>query len=559
MDDSVVPHTRAGPEPVDVDRLEALEQQVRQLTSRLAGWVEAQLVRAMEDRHNDLKAVRSELQAMEERLARARAEAASSTPAATTPAGASSTEAMEQRVRQAMSRLTDSVETRLAEAAAARRSEAEALQRELEARFDERLLDAGSRSSSGMAVVQDRLAQQTAALAERLEEVARQAGATAIGVSAVTSEMASATSRTDAFEQRVKSAMGRLTDLVETRLAESSATLQGELDRFRVELGERRLTELDSAKGALEGSFGDQLRDARTQIGTAVDAAHKRLMLLQEQLDARVDQVAGHATSAVASVEALATSAASAEARLDGLEVQARRTDAKLRELVEERFAGLAAERTDELARFRAGLEEAMAAQLGRVRAEVSSALGDTSKALAAGASQLGRNRAELQAALAARVEGARAELAEMLDAARKELAAGTAQLDVRHASLAVQSAEVVAGFEAQAKLASTVAALSRIAERTDEHARKSVEELAARLDELANAMARTASIESGTLAPLRSDMYALQAQVAELADAVAELPSKRKPAAARAKISAAEKARAIAERKAARGPRPGQ
>ena len=67
-----------GQAQVDLDRLDVLEQQVRQLTGRLAGWVEAQLVQAIDERRDDLQALRAELQLMvSERVAGLRTETGS--------------------------------------------------------------------------------------------------------------------------------------------------------------------------------------------------------------------------------------------------------------------------------------------------------------------------------------------------------------------------------------------------------------------------------------------------------------------------------------------------
>jgi len=52
--------------------------------------------------------------------------------------------------------------------------------------------------------------------------------------------------------------------------------------------------------------------------------------------------------------------------------------------------------------------------------------------------------------------------------------------------------------------------------------------------------MARTATSEAGTLAPLRSDLRLLQAQVAELADVLADLRPRRKAPATPARRVAA-------------------
>ena len=49
--------------------MDALEHEVRLLTSRLAGWVEAQLVQALDDRRQEMTALRSELlSTMDEQL-----------------------------------------------------------------------------------------------------------------------------------------------------------------------------------------------------------------------------------------------------------------------------------------------------------------------------------------------------------------------------------------------------------------------------------------------------------------------------------------------------------
>src|SRR4051812_28330673 len=69
---------RAVAATAGADRIEVLEEQVRQLTSRLAGWVEAQLVQALDDRRQEMEALRSELQAVvDEQFAGVRAEAGS--------------------------------------------------------------------------------------------------------------------------------------------------------------------------------------------------------------------------------------------------------------------------------------------------------------------------------------------------------------------------------------------------------------------------------------------------------------------------------------------------
>ena len=508
-----MPLVRADPVDADDDRLEALEQQVRQLTSRLAGWVEAQLVQAMEDRRTDLKALRSELESVvNEQLAGLRAETASVLGVATrrldlsqeqlgqrlealedglpgdgAPPAAPAAQVgdgIERRVRQAMSRLTDSVEAQLAQVTEGRKADGDAVRRELEATLDERLLEAGATASAGVQKVQERLSRETEVLTERLDELARHAAAFGGGRAAAASEMAAANTRNEAFEQRIKSALGRLTDTVDSRMTQAAAAGQAELDQIRSELGAR--------------------------------------------------------------VDGLGSAAQAGAERIEALEVHTRRTDGKLTELVEEKFAVFRSDRGVELEKFRTDLQRAVSGQVERIRADVAAALG------VAGA-DLARQRIELQARLATDSAEARAEMVAMLDGARAELAAGMAELDARRLLLAGEGAALEARLQVNAELTSTVTALG---ERAGD-ARAALGALAERVDQLAEQIGRAGSLESSTLAPLRSDMQTIQSRLDEVADNLAALGSARKspsaePAAAR-KVTAAEKARAVA----ARPPRP--
>jgi chromosome segregation ATPase len=743
VDESTGPPRREEPRTDDVDRLEALEQQVRQLTSRLAGWVEAQLVQAMDDRRNDLKALRSELQmVVNEQLAGVRAETASILSVAThridvgqeqlrarldavaaraadpvAPVDASrleelgrrvdglarqlngdrsdlaerqqaevvalrselaeraqaqvdalrseleaaligrieaaggrtqAAEGLEQRVRQAVSRLTDSVEARLGEIDAARRADADGLRREILSQVDDRLAEATSRSGAGVAAVQERLSQQLATVTERVDVVAGQAAAAAAALEASTAEAAAETARAEAFEQRVKSAMARLTDSVETRLAESVTARQQETDRLwadvarqadgatveagkareaaadalaRAQAGADRMAVLeqqvkaaiaaatgavdakvaalaggtktgdDTLRAELRAEMAQQLREARTEIGTAIDATHKRLSLSLEALDDRMRAFAEQAGPLTGSLEVLDATVASDGARLEALELHTRRTDAKLTELVEDRFAVLASDRDAELAAFRTDLQAAVATELGQLRAEVAAAVEGTRREVAAatakvaeqgaelaaaaevsaararaeheaaleavrtevalGAGRFETQREDLQAVAAAQLAEARRELADAADAARSELAAGAAGLEEGRNALAAQVAAAAAAVEAQAELVATVASLGRRADRAQDRARKLTE----RIEELAADLARVGSAESAALAPVRSDLRMLQAQVAELAEALAASPGRRKAdpdVPAPVKVTAAEKARLVAERRAA-------
>src|SRR4051794_6949867 len=81
---SPVDEARSAGPMAGVDRRGALEPRVHGLTSRLASWVESQLVQALDDRRDDMTALRSELQAVvNEELDGFRAESASVVAVAT--------------------------------------------------------------------------------------------------------------------------------------------------------------------------------------------------------------------------------------------------------------------------------------------------------------------------------------------------------------------------------------------------------------------------------------------------------------------------------------------
>lgn len=340
MDDAVA---RGGvgqaPAPGDVDRLEALEQQVRQLTSRLAGWVEAQLVQAVDDRRNDMKALRSELQViLNEQLAGMRAEASSVLSVATrrlevgqeqlterldavaeraadaaatamalssSPSGDSERlDALEQRVRSAMSRLSDSVETRLTELDKARQSELDALRSQLRA-IDDRVSQQAS--AAGLSALSTRLDQ-------RLDEVGGQVAAAADRVASLSAEVDAGPARIDAFEQRVKAAMVRLTDSVELRLAETATTRSSDLVGLRSELTKRI----------------DEMARTRSNVTGRVDAVAQRISAVADDLGAlRVEVKAGMA-------------------RNDELEKRVKAAIGRLADSVETKLADFAAQSTEE-------------------------------------------------------------------------------------------------------------------------------------------------------------------------------------------------------------------
>ncbi|HWI03432.1 MAG TPA: hypothetical protein VNT52_06315, partial [Acidimicrobiales bacterium] len=257
----------------EVDRLAALEEQVRQLATRLAGWVEAQLVQAVDTRRADMRSLRSELLgSVDARLAEI----------APVRAGAEESparmEAFEQRVKAAMGRLSDSVETRLADTTAARHSELEALRSALGDRLDRLERDEASageslaalRLSSRAATERvEALEQQVRAANARLEKsvearvdgLVLQVAAATDGLAALQAEADAGPARAELLEQRVKSAMGRLAESVEARLAEVVAARPGELGGVRTEI---------------ERVLAQQATELRTEIETVAAATRAR-------------------------------------------------------------------------------------------------------------------------------------------------------------------------------------------------------------------------------------------------------------------------------------------
>ncbi len=585
--------------PTDVDRLEVLEQQVRQLTSRLAGWVEAQLVQALEDRRNDMKALRTELQVvLNEQLAGFRAESASVLSVTTrrlevaqeqlserldavaeraASPGAASTvsegqlreelealrsevrgslaeapsrgtrivpadDGLEQRVRAAMSRLSESVESKLAEVTTARRAE-----------LDE--------------------------LRERLDDAARQAATASAGVQALRGEIDSRASGMEALEQRARTAMGRLSDSVETRLADLEGTRRAELDGLRAELqkalaqqGSELRTEVTTASTALRARVGqvqeridgleDQQRDADDRIGRMVEAklaevgdlraAEREQMKseLEESLaaqmrDARTDigtVVADAHRRFLDSVERLdeqmAAATRQAQAAIAGVEV-VRDAPARIESLEEH------ARRSD------AHLTELVEAKLDELAAE---RLAD-----------LDEFRAQLRGALDAHLAETRADVSAAVGEGRQELAAGAARLERQETALAEAGERLNDSVEAklveldgvaerllkaQDEMAAVVASAGDTATQARDEVQAGLKNLGAQVDAIAAATAKAAFAEEGALAPVRSDVRMLQVQVAELAQLVGEL--RPRPKAASAPTRAEERALALAAKRAA-------
>ena len=400
-----------SPAPGDSDRLEALEQQVRQLTSRLAGWVEAQLVQALDDRRNDMKALRSEMQVLlDEQLAGMRAEAGSVVSVATRRleagqeqlnerldsvaerADVERLEALEQRVRAAMSRLSDSVEARLAEVVQERKSALDGLRRELRTVVDERVGEPASAAS--LTAVQDRLAALSTSLSERLDEVGRQAAGAADLAAALSADVEAGPARVDAFEQRVKAAMARLTDSVERRLSETISTRTADLEALRSEL-EKRLDGLQRAGTTVSerleavaqrtAAVGDDIGALRADVKAATarsDELEKRVKgavgRLAESVETRLAELTTErAAELETSTAALRAGIAQVEERIDAVAGDQLEARERVGELVETKLAEIVDQRRVELEAMRNELDEMLTTQLREARSEIGVAVAD--------------------------------------------------------------------------------------------------------------------------------------------------------------------------------------
>ncbi len=536
-------------------------------------------------------------------------------------AGPGRVEAFEQRVKAAMGRLTDSVEARLAEVNAGRESELEVLRTGLTERLDsleQRVaagmsrLDESLESRVGalsaardaeVATLRAEDAASSAALARRLDGMTLDTAAVVESVAALRSDAQGGTARLDELEQRVKGAVGRLAESVESRLtelsADRSAELRAELDTTTSALGarfgqvheridaverqsggagridamveakltevvERRRAELESVRSELEEALDTQLRQARTEIGTAVADAHRRFVVTVDELDERMHTVAGQAADAEAAVarfELMEETVSSDGRRIEALEVHTRRTDARLGQVIDEKLAELAGERGADLDGAQRRLRDALDAHLVETRAEVTLALGDGREQLAAGAAALDERHAELDAqatdaavrleALVASVEVALSEgeerVAQTMDARLAILdtvAAKVATIDTVAARLATLDDLVARVGRGRTETTAGIAALQRQVAKVQDQVEKRVASVSEQVDALATAAAG----EVGTLAPLRSDLHRLQAQVTELAEVVAELRPRRKPPAAPVKKVSAARRRASSQ-----------
>lgn len=137
----------------DVDRVEALEHQVRQFMGRLAGWVESQLIQAVDGRRSDLRALRAELQfALSEQASEPIA-----LLAASIEENAARAPAFEERVQSAVRRFGESLEATLAESASGHLADLDTVRGELRAVIDERVAGLASSQAELQGRLDERL------------------------------------------------------------------------------------------------------------------------------------------------------------------------------------------------------------------------------------------------------------------------------------------------------------------------------------------------------------------------------------------------------------------
>jgi hypothetical protein len=486
-----------GQAQVDLDRLDLLEDQVRQLTGRLAGWVEAQLVQAIDERRDDLQSLRAELQLMvSERVAGLRTEtiavqslasrlearqaqlsgrlehlAEQAAGFAQMPAAA---EALEQRVRSAMSRLSDSVEARLIEVDRARQAEFDALQVEVQALAEGRITQAAE-SARGLANADERLV----GLARRLDEVAGRVDTTAEDVTALRTDVDDAPGRLEAFEQRVKAAMGRLTDSVEARLAETAAArdaglapLEERLSRL-TESVEAQVAEAAATQTAALEALGHRLDALERQVQAAAGEATDAEVRLTDRLDAVSQRHAGTAH------EVAELRSASEE-----LEKRVKAAVGRLAESVEGKLAGLAEKHATDVRTEIDAATGALRARFGQVHDRIGALEQEQKTVGAAVEAKVGevveRRRAEflalrqeLDESVAAQIREGRQEIAVAVADAHRRFVVSVDRLEERMNTVAEQSTAAWAAVAGLETMQETVASDGRRIEALEVHTRR--------------------------------------------------------------------------------------
>lgn len=185
--------------------------------------------------------------------------------------------------------------------------------------------------------------------------------------------------RLDAFEQRVKAAMGRLTDSFETRLADTIARREHESAVLRSSLGERieRLEQGDASAGESVAALRLSTRAAAERIEALEQQAKAAVARLEQSVEARLGALAAQMTVASDNVAAAHAEAGAGPARTELLEQRVRSAMGRLAESVETRLTEAGEGRKAELAILRSELEDAMARQVREARAEIGSTVAD--------------------------------------------------------------------------------------------------------------------------------------------------------------------------------------
>ena len=338
------------------------------------------------------------------------------------------------------------------------------------------------------------------------ERVGQQASAA--DLSALSAEVEAGPARIDAFEQRVKAAMVRLTDSVETRMAEAATTRCANLEGLRSELAKRV----------------DELQRTGSTVRERVDAVAQRTSAVADDIGAlRVEVKAGTARN-----DELEKRVKAAIGHLaDSVETRLAEFAAQSTEETTTRLAKMADQRRTELDAFKAELEDTLAAQI-RAAAD---------KVLVAFEGQADKTEARLDAldaSVPATLREAEARLRQMMQAKQGDFEAVAARV-----------------AKARTDMDATVASVNRRLARTEDQ----VQERLATLSEKVDALTETAAVEAGSLAPLRSDLRLLQGQVAELAELLADLRPKRKAPAKKVAASPAKKVAASPAKKVAAAP----
>lgn len=398
----------------DLDRLETLEHQVRQLMSRLAGWVEAQLVQAVEDRRSDMRALRSELQAaVADQVAAARAENGSLLTVAVRRLTVNQEE-LGERLDDVVGRANEAAKNAAAStmAVAGDADRLEAFEGQLNRRIRQ-LTDS----------VQTVRAELESAVAERLDAVVRQAEQAWEGVSALRASTEAETARAHAFEERLRSAMRRLGESLEAKVAELAGQRLADLEQAqaadasvigsvvqRIDGVAGQAARAEEAIAALSSSmeaetarvlaFEEQVRSAVARLSETVDARLAQATSGRQAeaqawraeagaaLEGRLHAVLAQATHASESVAGLAASLDAEAARSQALEERVRAVVSRLTESVEA-LAATSATRGGEPETIRVQLEEAVTKQVTDARTQIAAAIAGANKRFVRGQEQL--------------------------------------------------------------------------------------------------------------------------------------------------------------------------